>query len=342
MRWLSSLVLALSPTIAVAASPFPGGVVDAQGKVAYLASETGIDAIELETGKVLWRSREAFIPLTVSQKRLVALTRQSRNSFALTLFDGATGLGRVYREFDLPRWTREVQWNWHPSAEELTLDWHATARGIVGPPKTAQGRVRLDLSRGQVQIFPLPDPKPPQRLPVQLEKHAVRWYQQIDQVLLAVVAEESPDSTPTKRQQRLVLRSWNLLNNQEAAPRELIRGEYLLCLPDLDGKHLWIRDAARHDDATLPQFWSIFSLLDGHLTARAPVLAGTMSVTRIKTRAYCLSTATAKGMILPGKVRRSHMLYAIDLTTFKTLWSHSLGSPSEWEKFVPGERSLNP
>ena len=51
----------------------PGGIADDQGKVGYLANtKRGIDAVDLESGKVLWHAASAAHPLLVYKNRLYA------------------------------------------------------------------------------------------------------------------------------------------------------------------------------------------------------------------------------------------------------------------------------
>src|SRR5206468_3152724 len=101
-------------------------------------------------------------------------------------------------------------------------------------------------------------------------------------------------------------------------------------LADLDGKHLWLRDAAAAPEAADSQggpdahHWRVMSLLDGHLVARAPFVPGTQVATCIGQRAYCLAVAPARTP-LDGPPRRVLVLHAIDLEAGKPLWRRPLG-----------------
>src|SRR5687768_16853842 len=69
----------------------PGGVADAGGKTGYVANPTGgIDAIDLQSGKLLWATEEASRPLVAFGHRLVAQAgRKGRaNSVRVVVLDG--------------------------------------------------------------------------------------------------------------------------------------------------------------------------------------------------------------------------------------------------------------
>jgi hypothetical protein len=335
MRRLLFLLLTI-PTTAMAATPFPGGVLDTAGRAAYLASEAGIDAVDLAQGGLLWRSREAQLPLAVAGGRLHAMGFHPTNQLTAVTFDLAGQGKRVFKTdvTDLPRWvatrgtaTQSFRQEWKRLGEEIVLDWRAEARGESGPAKVAAGQVRIDLESGRVRSSPLtPTDSPPERMPLQLEKHALRWHGQAGGQLLAVVLEDLPGSTAAKRPQRLVFRAWDARTGKESTPRELMRGERLAVLTDLDGKHAWLRDAGGQDDAARP--WAVVSVLDGHLVARVPFVPGTQGVTRLGDRAYCLTTAPAKTALGDGPPRRVHTLHAIDLADGKVAWTHRLGDQS--------------
>lgn len=334
MRRLLLLLLTI-PTTATAAAPFPGGALDTTGSAAYLASEAGIDAVDLARGGLLWRSREAQLPLAVTGGRLHALGFHPTNQLTVVTFDLAGQDRRVFKTdvTDLPRWvstrgtaTQSFRQEWKRLGEEIVLDWRAEARGEAGPAKVAAGQVRIDLGTGRVRSVPLTASESPDRLPIQLEKHALRWHGRAGGQLLAVVLEDLPESAAVKRPQRLVFRAWDARTGKETTPRELMRGERLAVLTDLDGKHAWLRDAGGQDDAARP--WAVVSVLDGHLVARVPFVPGTRAVTRLGDRAYCLTTAPAKAALGDGPPRRVHTLHAIDLGDGKTAWTHRLGDQS--------------
>jgi hypothetical protein len=82
-----------------------GVVVDAASGAAYVMSPTGgIDAVQLSTGTVLWKSRAAAKPLLVSQGTLVAQAEPSspRGELLIVALDTRAGRSRGKVEVKLP------------------------------------------------------------------------------------------------------------------------------------------------------------------------------------------------------------------------------------------------
>ncbi|MFO0878603.1 MAG: hypothetical protein U0840_14780 [Gemmataceae bacterium] len=333
--WVVMFLCGLSSS--VTAASFPGGILDSTGRTAYLVSEGGIDAVDLLRGERLWKSREAQLPLLVAADRLYALGFFQGPRFSVVAFDLASKAERVFRTevTDLPRWVntrggagQSFHCRWEQSGRFLLLDWEARADAGTGPSKQVAGQVRINLETGRVETVPvaIKAPRPTDPLPRQLEKKAIRWQGRAGGQILAVVAEELPESTLTRRQERLVLRAWDARTGREAPARELMRGGRPTVLLDLDGKHLWLRDALSGEDVFTPGPWSVVSVLDGHLVARVPFLAGTQVATLIGSRAYLLSASVEKkafGQKPPG---RQVDLHALDLDAGGLVWKHHLGA----------------
>jgi hypothetical protein len=54
-------------------SYLPRGVADLAGRIGYISSiKGGIDAVDLETGKLVWHSEEALVPLIVYKGLVLA------------------------------------------------------------------------------------------------------------------------------------------------------------------------------------------------------------------------------------------------------------------------------
>jgi len=347
MRPLAVLAALLACTASPAAPPFPGGILDSTGRTAYLASEAGIDAIDLARGERIWQSRDAQLPLLVAGDRLYAVALAPTSRLAIVAFDLASRAERVFRTevTDFPRWvstrgtpTQTFHCGWRQDRHTLFLDWRADSRDGAGPGKHAAGQVRVDLDTGRVEAggpVVLHAPRPAEGVPPRLEKHAVRWQGRAGGQRLAAVLEELPGSGPGHRKQRLVLRGWDERTGKEGPPRELLQGGRLVLLPDLDGKHLWLRDAAANPEgadgpagADAPaHHWQVVSVLDGHLVARAPFVPGTQQATCVGQRAYCLAVAPARTS-LDAPPPRVLVLHAIDLEAGRPLWRRTLGTPA--------------
>jgi hypothetical protein len=114
--WALALVAGLlAPGIAMAQSAQPrkpravpalhdGAVVDATTGVAYVMSrEGGIDALDLTSGNVLWKNRDAAKPLAVANGTLVAQARPDRNgALALVMLDAQKGTAKGRADVQIP------------------------------------------------------------------------------------------------------------------------------------------------------------------------------------------------------------------------------------------------
>src|SRR5262245_9627806 len=59
-------LLPLGAAPAARANPFPGGILDPSGRTAYVAGAGGgLEALDLATGDVVWRTARAQVPLLV-------------------------------------------------------------------------------------------------------------------------------------------------------------------------------------------------------------------------------------------------------------------------------------
>ena len=117
----------------------PGGVVDGEGRRGFVRAPTsGIDALDLRTGKRLWHSEAAAEPLLVAGSRLIALAAIGEDAsevrvVVLGAADGTPALtsGPVTLPVALPPGVANQPD--HPfraelAGEELTLSWEAKGR----------------------------------------------------------------------------------------------------------------------------------------------------------------------------------------------------------------------
>ncbi len=81
-----------------------GVVVDAAAGVAYVMSrEGGIDALDLTSGNVLWKNRDAAKPLALADGTLVAQARPDRNgALALVMLDARKGNAKGRADVQIP------------------------------------------------------------------------------------------------------------------------------------------------------------------------------------------------------------------------------------------------
>src|SRR5262245_4533457 len=101
----AALVVSAAPSDAKDESakpvPLPGGVMDRSAKVGYVQKDaTGIDAVDLDNGKKLWSTKDAFQPLLVFNNNLIALAAPAdkTSSFAIVVLDPAQE-GKVLKSY---------------------------------------------------------------------------------------------------------------------------------------------------------------------------------------------------------------------------------------------------
>ena len=139
-----------APTTApvVAVGRFPGGVVDAGWGRAYVTSATGeVDAVDLKTGKRLWSSAEAGVPVLVTGERLYMVAgargEEAANEVHIVALDLGKG-GKVISRSEgisLPEWCgilpeagRTFVVTGKLEGEGLTVSWKAGGAGAVAAP----------------------------------------------------------------------------------------------------------------------------------------------------------------------------------------------------------------
>ncbi len=345
MRTLLCLATVLLGPVAVgAAPPFPGGLLDSTGRTAYASTAGGVAAVDLASGDVQWQTRLASQPLVVAGDRLYALALGESNRLFVRGFDLGGKGEKVFESspVELPRWAvprngpgHSFSYRYRQDRNRLEITWQARAGSTGGPGKEAAGLAVIDLDSGKVRQENAAPPAPlaPPRVLPQMAKLAVRWQRSLAGQLVALVVEEMPGSTPARRRQRLVLRSWNERTGKETPPRELLCGARPVFLVGLDDRHLWVRDAGCPDEPSssgpgaLSRHWSVFAAVDGQLVARVPLVPGTRAATIIDDRAYCLCAGGVRAT--PGGIHRAgRVLHAIDLGTGKVLWSRPILAPA--------------
>lgn len=321
------LVLFQPPPPAGAVTPFPGGVLASTGRSAFVATDNGIESLDLDTGVTRWQSRNASWPLLVAGDQLYALAF-ARGSLAVVGLDLAGKGERGFRSepITVPTWVDAsvLRCTWRLEKRTLWLNWNA--RGSMG--RRADGQVSVDLLNTRVTVDRGKDstPPPPLAVPKVLERLPVRWHRSIAGQLHALTEEDTPTASFLRRQKRLVLRSWDERTGKEAKSQELMRATRPTVLPGLDGLHVWARDSGQIEsdrDGPVPTPWQVFSGLDGHLVARVLFVPGTTQATLIDTRAYGVASRSGRSL-LSGAAGRSHELYCVDLVTGKVRWRRTI------------------
>ncbi len=323
-----------------------GGLIDATGRVGYVAAANGgLEALDLATGDVLWQTVEAQRPLLIANGKLYAQAGVKRNRLRLMAFDLAKK-GECLLETDpvvFPDWVvtgdapgKIFTSHWRMEGDNAILHWQAqTWNSGAGRPtvkiaheelRSADGAARIDLKTGVVTKLAA-EPKPAEptlKLPKELEHKTIRWQAQVGKEFKALVLDEE------KGQEKLTLRSWNLAG-KELRPHELLKGKRLVAMPSLDDKFVCVRDAAPSIDEGLAtpdkkRFgWSLVSVATGEQTAWFPYEAGAQSFIVHGLKIYVLVAGPVRGPI-DRNGYQSRMLKALDLKTGKQVWERPLES----------------
>jgi hypothetical protein len=343
MRWLFGSLLLIGSPLLAATPVFPGGILDTTGRTAYVRSGEGIAAIDLARGDVVWHRREAQVPLLVAGERLYAVALTPANKLSILAFDLASKAESVFQTevTEFPRWVstleqpgKEFRFRWTREQSTLTLTWQAQARSDAGPPKKATGRMRIDLANGRVRAdAPLagtPETLDPSAAtPTAFERLTVRWHGTRGGQLMAAVLEEMPGSRAGDRKQHFVFRTWDARTGRPADSKEMLRGQRLALLVDLDEKYLWIRDAGsdggpKSAEPLAGRPWTVFSGVDGSEVARVAWVPGATAATIVGRRAYQLAVS-GRRLTADGRPAVRHTLHAFDLDTGKAVWRCELG-----------------
>jgi hypothetical protein len=329
--------------------PFPDGVIDPAGRTAFVSTpKGGIQAIQLDDGKVLWTNDE-----TAAEPWLVAGDRLIARGDRLLVLDLKND-GKLLRKCDAPAYPKvDVPdkctvafnlWNPHVTGDALTANWYAVAQidRSKGRPFAFQawtafnkvapaGSIKANLATGRVEIQP--DPKPedvtaglvpqamnPGQAPADLvEKLKPVWqqYHKDQNGRIAVVGDRlvgvelNLDKLGAEYQKRVVLHTWDLKTGKPAEPVELIKGKAL------DIANIVLTRDRRHAAVQFStSALTIYSLPDGKLVARdVKGVPSPDSAFVAGKRLYTVADAGRGG---------ERLLKALDLDAGKVAWERAI------------------
>jgi hypothetical protein len=161
-----------------------GVVVDRARQVVYIMNDPrGVHAVDVVSGRVLWRSRTATAPLLSRRDRLLALAASApgEHGLRLVLLDASRGkLIKTLPPIALPDWVSPTVGSGLGSqfgiqaagrGDTAFVAWHATTHYVGGaylrnpaPGKDEHGTVEVDLASGS--LLPRLDEAPLDSLPV--------------------------------------------------------------------------------------------------------------------------------------------------------------------------------
>jgi hypothetical protein len=266
----------------------PGVIADTVRGVTYLMNpHHGIDAVDLSSGRLLWRTSAGAKPLLVDGDRLIAQAevRSRPDVLRLIVLDRARegAAGRV-ADVALPgaAWVgiddgpgASFQVEAHMLAGKLVVAWTSSARPLTGvaPPSdigpadhTATGTARIDLDTGRVEsvaptgVTPPPACPLPDTLARQVESAELPhrpW--RAGGALALVVAHAHA---------RLVLKRWQLESGAPLADVTLAGDGFVAWRVSADRQHVLVSKAATSDVPVWEEYaWSIYSLASGERVA---------------------------------------------------------------------------
>jgi hypothetical protein len=145
---------------------FPRGIADAEGRACVRDRASRLVAIDLENGRVLWRTSEPLRPLLIAHDEVIALRETTPSAcVALPLDGGSAGTPQwVSDALPLPAWafTEGAQLEIAAEMRGMTIElhWRARARyrGGAAPSRAileqaardAEGTLAVDRSSGKV------------------------------------------------------------------------------------------------------------------------------------------------------------------------------------------------
>jgi PQQ-like domain len=163
---------------------FPRGIADATGGRAFLRDQSNLlVALDLKTGKVLWRTTTPMRPLLVHQDKVVAVRIAAQHALELVVLAAEDGReSRVSRPLILPEWanvsledTTDLTLRAEAEDDTAVLRWTArsryrggaapSARVLESARREAQGEARGHLDTGEVEELPQAAGAPPESVP---------------------------------------------------------------------------------------------------------------------------------------------------------------------------------
>jgi hypothetical protein len=335
----------LDPKAAPAFTPFFGGVADAEGKRAYVpGADGGVVALDLETGKALWSSKEAERPLALAGTNLLAYrpVKGKGNAVVVVTLD-ADDKGKVLRESDavtFPDWVSVGLTHGRSFAAlsrvqdgDLWLRWQARAwyAGGARPTpeiekaarKNADGAARIDLKTGKVEMLDA-DKMPAEEGPKvsdEVRKAAARNYADAFGGRKDVHTAGKLAVALDQDKQKLVLRRWELDTGKELEAVPLLEAPAFSWQFAPGGLALVHKALAKEALPKGDYAWWVFDLGTGKEVARFPYEENTEAATVLGPRAYYVVLGGRAG---PSDLSQGRTLKAVELKSGKPLWEQKI------------------
>jgi outer membrane protein assembly factor BamB len=322
-----------------------GGLADAEGKRAFVpGAKGGIDALDLETGKVLWNSREAERPLAVVDAKLLAYrpVKDKPNAVVVVTLD-VGDKGKALRESDpvvFPDWAnvglahgRSFTTSARVEGDALWLRWQARAWYVRGADPTeedekaarkdADGAARVDLRTGQVEMLDADrmPPEPGPKLSAELIKAAARPVYDSFGTRNLVRTVGNLAVVIDRRKGELILSRWELGTGKPLDAVTLVDAPAFLWHFAPGGRILVHPYSLKDPLPVQYDVWRVFDLSTGKQFGEFANDHGTEITTALGPRAYYVTVAPPRK---PDDESRPRTLKAVDLKTGKVVWQHPI------------------
>jgi hypothetical protein len=318
-----ALAAPLPPRPKMSALLIPGGVTDPEGKVGFIANVKGfVDAIDLQSGKVLWSSGVAGKPIAAwgSQVAIETGVVDRPNQVRIVVIDARAAGKRVLESepIVMPDWVvagdRMLSSSARLHGGDLLVRWKAAARG----KGQANGVARINLGTGKTEILD-PDKAPSDivEVPAHLAKitSAAYVFRTAMRQKPLIVGSTMSALVVTGRDddQQLSLDRWDLTTGKPLESVEMLRGSFPSPVVEREGRTIAVR--LRNEP-----LWILFDGQTGKRLGKIPRDDACTEPTVIGSRAYCLRAMPDA----EGRVRHHRYLKAVDLTTGEIMWEVTL------------------
>jgi hypothetical protein len=295
-----------------------GVVISPRQGVAYVMRSGGIDALNLATGKLRWRSDKAAKPLALVGERLIAQVdgaRKGGKTLDLVVLDARNGASRdsvriplpqgvVASVVDTPAGSFRVRTD--STASELVVRWEATGVGVA-----AQGYV-ASVDDGQA-----PD----------AGVQAVAGEAVLDMTSKALTIKAEP-SVRLAESASVVRSAMEELSSPAVAG---VEGRQLL---SADGRHVLVTETVEAGSSLFRHRWTMYERASGARLGSVPALVSATPFVVIGTTLY--HTVPAYSVRKDGKfVENPTSLRAVNLKTGVEAWKTALLETSFRGPFPP-------
>jgi hypothetical protein len=361
MRFVAIFLVLLAPGAVSAggdgplpATPFPGGILDQAGKVVYVqAVAGGIEAVSLDSGKVLWNTEAFAQPLALLGNKLIvqAPEKGKANVIRILALD-VKDKGKQLSSSDpivFPDWVntgtvhgRTFQSSFAGAAKDtMWLNWQARAfyAGGARPPpeiekaarKEAAGYVDVDLQTGKVKMSEgQKSSAVEQKLPMDLDKlKSDQYFTGSSWETKPLIVDSKVVTLSLERlgmEQVLTLHTWDKTSGKADKPIELMRGKELWKMLSTDRKQLFVHQALVAEKLPKGDYaWWVFDLANGKQLAKIAFEPGVGGILLHDKSVYYVTEQTKFGG--PKGGQRNRVLRAVEAASGRMMWDRPIYAP---------------